>query len=224
MKILAIEASNTAVSIALQIDDRITAEHVIAPLQGAKLILPMIAELLTTQKLTLQNLDAIAFGCGPGSFTGVRIATCVAQGLAYAANVPIIAISSLAALAQTAYQELQCTPMLVAIDARLNEIYCGYYRIEAGIAILVGGEQVCPPELLPKPLDTDFYGIGNAWEIFAERLVFKPAQINTMYIPTAIGVLKQAIAKFQQGDWQTALEATPIYLREQVAIKNIKNC
>src|SRR5690606_29845388 len=105
MKLLAIDTSAQACSIALQIDDEVKVWHEVVPMQQAQLILPRINQLLQESNLSLNQLDAVAFGCGPGSFTGVRIATSLAQGLGYALNIPLIPISSLAGLAQAAYAE-----------------------------------------------------------------------------------------------------------------------
>ena len=123
MKILAIETSSHACSVALLNEDKVKISHIISPMQQAKLILPMIDELLKSSALTLNDLDAIAYGCGPGGFTGVRIAASVAQGLGFAVKLPIIPISSLAVMAEAAFLERQWRKLLVAVDARADQIY-----------------------------------------------------------------------------------------------------
>ncbi|MCE3239461.1 MAG: tsaB, partial [Gammaproteobacteria bacterium] len=147
MKILGFDTSSAACSVALLIDDKISVLHEIIPMQQAQSLLPMIEELLLSNKMRLDQLDAIAFGCGPGSFTGVRIAASVAQGLAYALQLPVIPISSLAALAQAVYQNLQWQKLLVAVDARMQEVYWGAYHInQEGIAVLIHQEAISTPE------------------------------------------------------------------------------
>ena len=128
MNLLAIETSDAACSIALQVGDAIHARHEVIPMQQSQVVLPWIDELLRAKSITLNQLDAIAFGCGPGSFTGIRLATSIAQGLGYGAGLPLIPVSSLAILAQTAYQTLGWDRVLVAVDARMQEIYTGAYE------------------------------------------------------------------------------------------------
>src|SRR5690349_9145853 len=133
--ILAFDTSTSACTVALQNGDFVSVRHQLAPKQQAQLILPMINELLSSTSLTANELDAIAYGCGPGSFTGIRIASSVAQGIGFAINKPIIPVSSLAALAQTAFLEQQWTRLLVAVDARMGKIYWANYVINpSGIA------------------------------------------------------------------------------------------
>lgn len=125
MKILAFDNSSSTCVVTLQADDQIFISEKLAAMQQAKLILPMINDLLKQAKLTLADLDAIAFGCGPGSFTGVRIATTVAQGLGYGMDIPLIPVSSMALLAQAySVEESECW---VAIDARMEQFYFARY-------------------------------------------------------------------------------------------------
>ena len=127
MKLLAFDTSSTTCSVALLLNDEIIEKNQTALMQQAQLIFPMIDTLLKSKNLKINQLDGIAFGCGPGSFTGVRIATSVAQGLAYAAKLPLIPVSSLAALAQAAYEDLRWEKLVVAVDARIQEIYWGAF-------------------------------------------------------------------------------------------------
>jgi tRNA threonylcarbamoyladenosine biosynthesis protein TsaB len=221
MKILAIETSTNACSVALLIDDVVQSSHLIAPMQQAKLILPMIEERLQHANISLNQLDALAFGCGPGSFTGVRIATSVMQGLAYASAVPLISVSSLAAVAQAAYMDLGWKKLFVAMDARISEVYAGTYQInEAGIAELVGIEAVSAPGQMTVPESTDWYGIGNGWEVYQTQLSYKPIAQDATRLPMASAVLLLAKDKFQRGEVVTPGAALPVYLRNNVAIKS----
>lgn len=220
MKLLALDTSSTACSVALLVDDKIDFLHRILPLQQAQSILPMINELLSIHKISLNQLDAIAFGCGPGSFTGVRIATSVTQGLAYAMQLPVIPVSSLAALAQAAYRELGWKKLLVAIDARIQEVYWGAYQVnEEGLAVLVGQEKVSSPQEI-KLSEEGWYGVGNAWEVYADQIAYVPLNVDASRLPMAQGVLELAKVKYANKEWVTAKNALPIYLRDSVAKKS----
>ncbi len=221
MKILAIDTSTTACSVALLMNDDIKLSHKIAPMQQAKLILPMIDELLRTNNLDVNQLDALAFGCGPGSFTGVRIATSVMQGLAYASQLPLISVSSLAAVAQAAYTDLGWKKLLVAMDARISEVYFGAYQInDHGLAELIGAEIVSPPEKIKFPHENNWYGIGNGWLVYQDQLSIKPNIIDDTRTPVASAVALLAKEKHLKQEWVSPEAALPVYLRDNVAIKS----
>jgi tRNA threonylcarbamoyladenosine biosynthesis protein TsaB len=221
MKLLAIETSANACSVTLMLDGVLHSTHQIAPMQQAKLILPLIKATLEQHNIILNQLDALAFGCGPGSFTGVRIATSVMQGLAYASEVPLISVSSLAALAQNAYTDLGWRQLAVAVDARIQEVYAGFYKINAnGIAERVGEEQVCPPHTLVAPDQREWHGVGNGWEVYAAELKYKPAILDTTRMPTAAGVALLAEDKFKRQEFVSPDQAIPVYLRDNVAMKS----
>jgi len=221
MKLLAIDTSSNACSVALCVDDKMHELHKIVPMQQSQMILPLIEEILDNAKIKLNQLDALAFGCGPGSFTGVRIAASVMQGLAYATNLPLIKISSLAAVAQNAYELYGWKKIAVAMDARIKEVYWGTYLAkENGLITLQGEEIVCPPENIPIPSDANWYGAGNAWEVYS--LPFKPHELDVELLPKASSIISLAKEKFQQKDWIQAEEAVPSYLRDKVAEKQKK--
>lgn len=220
MKLLAFDTSSAACSVGLSIDGKITSHHEIAPMQQAKTILPIIDNLLKSQNIGLNQLDAIAFGCGPGSFTGVRIAVSVAQGLAYAAQKPLVSVSSLAATAQAAYQEFGLTQLVVASDARMQEVYWAPYEVQENKLVkLMGKEQISPPEDIILP-SLAWGGVGNAWGVYEARISAKPAHINTQCLPTAEGILLLAEALYCQGHIVSPADAIPVYLREEVAKKS----
>lgn len=221
MKLLAFDTSSSACSLALLINNEVITLHRSAPMQQAQLILPMIDELLLMANIKLNQLDAIAFGCGPGSFTGVRIATSVAQGLGFSFNLPLIPISSLAALAQSAFVDLGWKDLLVAVDARIQEIYWGAYRVDTnGLVQLMGKEMVCPPAEFSVPEDAEWYGVGNAWEVYS--LPYQPIQIDATRLPMATGILDLARHKYQNQEWVKPEYALPTYLRDDVAKKSVK--
>lgn len=224
MRLLAFDTSSPACSVAL-LDttkpphDQISSSHKIMPMQQGRLILPMIQAILDASNLTLNDLDAIAYGCGPGSFTGIRIASSVAQGLGFTTKCHLIPISSLAAIAQTAYLEQQWACLLVALDARMGEVYWAQYKVnQMGHVELVGKEEVCLPGKVGVPEnDKDWYGIGDGWEkygeIFSKHLGFLPKSTNPKQLPMARAILSLARLKFEQGTWVKASEAVPVYLR-----------
>lgn len=220
MKLLAFDTSSTACSIAISNNGKIISHHEIAPMQQAKMILPLINELVKSANLVMNQLDGIAFGCGPGSFTGVRIAVSVAQGLAFGIQKPLVAISSLAATAQAAYEDLGWSRQLVAIDARMNEVYWALYEVQKNdVVTLTGKEQISRPEEIILP-DSNWCGIGDAWEVYQAEIPAKAALIDTNRLPTATAILRLAQAKFQSGDTVTAADARPVYLRNNVAKKS----
>src|SRR3990167_3815778 len=147
MNILAFDTSTSACSVALQCGSNVKLKHENAPMAQAKRVLDLIKVLLEESSLTFNDLNLIAYGSGPGSFTGIRIASSVAQGIGLVKPIPIIPISTLAILAQTAYLKYQACHILTAMDARMGQVYFATYQInEKGIAQICGEEQVCLPE------------------------------------------------------------------------------
>lgn len=220
MKLLAIDTSSTACSVALLLPEEIKSIHQIAPLQQAQLILGLIDEILQSASLRLDQLDALAFGCGPGSFTGVRIAASVIQGLSFAVGLPIIRISSLAALAQSAYQDLGWENILVGVDARIQEVYWGAYQLNSQKEMtLVGNEIVCPPEEVVLPTTGLWSGAGNAWSVYAKQIPYQPQTLDVTRLPNAAAVAYLAKSKYANQQWCPLAEAIPTYLRDNVAKK-----
>ncbi len=218
MKLLAFDASSPACSCALYLDGEITERYKIAPRQHAALILPMADELLTEAGLKPIELEGIAFGRGPGSFTGLRIASGVAQGIAFAADIPVAPISSLATLAQAAYIEKGAQKVFAAIDARMSEVYWGMYIIDKqGIMRCEGEESVSAPHHISLPSTEDWYGVGSAWTIYADILAKKCglSQEGESY-PQARAMIPLALAAFAEGQIVNAENALPVYLRNKV--------
>ncbi len=221
MKILAIDTATEACSCALAINGEIQDRSVIAPRQHTSLILPMADELLAEASLKPTQLDCLAFGRGPGSFTGLRIACGIAQGIAFAADIPVIPISSLATLAQAAYIEHSTDKVLAAIDARMSEIYWGRYSIdENGIMRCNGTEIVSSPDEISLPNEGSWYGVGSGWLTYADRLTAKLGEIVQGYqgarYPQAQAMIPLAIAAFHAGQMVSAENALPVYLRNKV--------
>lgn len=218
MKILALESATESCSVALLDGDAVHARSQLAPREHAALLLPMVQEVLAESGLTLSALDAIAFGRGPGSFTGVRIATGVTQGLAFAADLPVLPVSTLAALAQGALRELGAQQVAAAIDARMGEVYWGLYRVQDGVMVLEDVEGVFAPALVPMPAEKGYTGYGSGWAaygaVLAERCGITEYQDERF--PQAEDLLPLAAAGWQAGLAVSAAEAQPVYLRDQV--------
>ncbi|VAW60234.1 tRNA threonylcarbamoyladenosine biosynthesis protein TsaB [hydrothermal vent metagenome] len=228
MKILAVDTATQACSAALFIDGETTAEFRLAPREHTQLILPMVESLLQQAAIKIADLDALAFGRGPGSFTGVRIATGIVQGLAFAHNLPVLAISTLASIAQLAGDEHQHNNVLAGIDARMGEIYWGcYQRADNGLMTLQGMEQVSSPEQV-ELVDTeiDWLGAGTAWQSYSEPLALKSGSHLSLhcadYLPDSRSIVQLAVSDYQQGLAVEAAQALPVYLRNNVAKKSAK--
>ncbi len=225
-KILAIDTATEACSAALYIDGVITEKYQLAPREHTQLILKMIESLLADAQLKISDLDALAFGRGPGSFTGVRITTGVVQGLAFASDLPVIAISTLASIAQLAYENHQQQYVLAGIDARMGEMYWGCYRLdENNLMVLSGEEKVTPAQsvIVNKNLSTRWCGAGSAWGSYAEQLDVQLGEqisdVHADYFPRSSTIVKLAAGAFQRGETVVAAKAQPVYLRNNVAKK-----
>lgn len=218
MKILAVDTSTEACSAALYIDGQLSERFEIAPRQHTQLILPMIDTLMSEAGLRPVQLDALAFACGPGSFTGLRLAAGVVQGIGLGANLPIAPISTLAAMAQRADGLRVCS----AIDARLGEIYWGvYHRQSDGYVSLQGNERVCAASAITLPDNERYVGVGTAWGVYGELLNEKLGdQIQDAcadVFPAAGGVAELAVRAVEQNQTVSAKGAQPVYLRDDVA-------
>lgn len=221
VRILAIETSTEACSAALLLDDEIRECYEVAPRRHGELILQMARSLLDEAGITLQQLDGLAFGRGPGSFTGVRIAVSVAQGLAFGADLPVIPLSTLVVLAEGARQETGATRILAALDARMDEVYWGAFVDDGdGIIKLQGKEQVTPPNEVRVPNDELWTGIGSGWARFGELMVQSAGSriINCSddSLPRARYLASLARRAIEHKLTVAADEALPVYLRDQV--------
>jgi tRNA threonylcarbamoyladenosine biosynthesis protein TsaB len=220
IKILALDTSTDACSAALLSGEEVSDRFMIAKQQHTKFILPMIHELLAQAQLNLNQLDAIAFGCGPGSFTGVRLAASITQGLAIAANLPVLKISTLRTLAQEVLMESKHTKVLVAQDARMQELYWGEYEADAsGIMHARTPDKLIAPQNIKIKSNQDLIGIGDGWKVYEEILTkqCKIQIIATNIHPRAKYLAQLALADFKKNLAVVASEALPTYLREEVA-------
>nr|WP_310617495.1 tRNA (adenosine(37)-N6)-threonylcarbamoyltransferase complex dimerization subunit type 1 TsaB [Pantoea cypripedii] len=226
-RILALDTATEACSAALLNQQHIDARFEIAPRDHTQRILPLVQELLQAQQLELTALDALAFGRGPGSFTGVRIGIGIAQGLALGANLPMIGVSSLATMAQGAWRKSGATRVLAAIDARMGEVYWAEYQRDAnGEWQGAETEAVLSPEAAQariQSLSGEWTTVGTGWQAWPHLLTSPGAQLLTSEItlPAAEDMLPLAVAAWQRGETVAVEHAEPVYLRNEVAWKKL---
>ncbi|TNI39447.1 tRNA (adenosine(37)-N6)-threonylcarbamoyltransferase complex dimerization subunit type 1 TsaB [Aeromonas veronii] len=226
MKILAVDTATEACSAALLVGDKLFSRWEEAPRDHTRKILPMVQAVLEDAGISLSDLDAIAFGRGPGSFTGVRIGISVAQGLAFGAGVPLIGISTLAAMAQGAYRLDGAQQVLTAIDARMNEVYFGRYELIDGRMQLVGDEVVSEPAALVDvrgKLAGPVTCVGTGFETYGETLNGLADELaeSQVRFPAAEDMLPLARAAWLAGEAVPVEQAQPVYLRDKVTWKKL---
>ncbi|HEY2863119.1 MAG TPA: tRNA (adenosine(37)-N6)-threonylcarbamoyltransferase complex dimerization subunit type 1 TsaB [Casimicrobiaceae bacterium] len=222
MRILAIDASTEICAIAVGGDDIDWDERALVAGQGhSELLLPMIRGLLGKHGLGLSELGGVAFGAGPGAFTGLRMACGVAQGLALGAGLPVLGISTLEGLAETARQRHRSERIIAALDARAQEVYIGAYRYQGGEWREAVAPAVVAPDAAPLPEDTGWTGIGSgfaAYPALRERCGPSMTSCDSTLSPTATALGRLALPRFAAGEGVAARDAAPIYLRHKVAL------
>lgn len=220
MNTLALDTSSNALVLGLQTGEERFDRFDIVDRSHSREILPALYELLAEADLTMPELDLIVYGQGPGSFTGLRIAVGVVQGLAYGLNIPVVPVSTLACLAQAEYREYGDEKIVVALTARKQEVYFGMYEVDAGIARPVCDETVIDVDDVPPATGDGWVGVGSGWNLkekLESSLGTSMQNVRTEVWPRSVDLLDLGLARFRQGDVIPANEATPEYLREQVA-------
>jgi tRNA threonylcarbamoyladenosine biosynthesis protein TsaB len=218
MKLLALDTSTEYLSLCLWQDGAMLSRDFLAGQKHSQLILPMLGEMLTEAGLTLPELDCIAFGAGPGSFTGLRIGCGVAQGLAFGANLPVVGVSTLVALAQ----QTDAERVIACLDARMGEVYHAVY-IRSGAAWQIACEPgLYKPQDVPAIEGGAWLGIGSGWatygDILNERYAGQVDTSNGQAFPHARDLATLAAVEFAAGKAVPAAEAAPIYIRNKVAL------
>ena len=223
-RLLAIETSSQACSVALAIDGSVIEQYEVMPKRHAQSLLPMIHTVLAEAACELSSLDAIAFARGPGSFTGIRIATSVAQGLAFGVDLPLVSVSTLAALAQTVYRQYQNEQIIAVLDARMKEIYWGCYQANSGCVELVEKEHMTCPEMLQPQIAFEsrkrWVGVGDGWGegiALPDLLRQKIKHVYNPCYPHAQDVLRLAQRDFSYGLLLSPELAQPTYMRDKTA-------
>jgi tRNA threonylcarbamoyladenosine biosynthesis protein TsaB len=223
MKILALDTATEALSVSLAVGDRQIDRYVELERGHAERLLPLVEEVLAEGGLALNALDAIAFGRGPGGFTGVRLAASVAQGLAFGAELGVVPVSNLAAVAHRAAQlSPDVGHVVVANDARMREVYWARYAVSPLLISLVGEERVDPPAAVETgaPPSGAWAAAGRglrAWPELAERFRHAGASLFPDLLPRASEVLALARPQVAAGHMLDPALALPVYVRDRVA-------
>ncbi len=233
MNLLALDTSTEFLSLALQLGDQVITHHALAGAAASQLILPQIKALLNAANIQLNQLDGIVFGAGPGAFTGVRVACGVAQGLGFGANLPVLGINTLHALAQASGAQ----KVIVCQDARMGEIYFAALQKQGETWQEDVPTCLVKPENLPKVTGNDWLGVGSGWAVFknvleahfSANLTVLPSKIENLTVfncqkplSTAQAMLQLAAPMFAAGLAQKASAARPLYIRNRVALTTLQ--
>ncbi|KLD75741.1 tRNA (adenosine(37)-N6)-threonylcarbamoyltransferase complex dimerization subunit type 1 TsaB [Xanthomonas hyacinthi] len=221
MNILAFETATEALSVAVHVDGKVLERFELAPRRHAELALPWAEQLLAEAGIARSQLDAIAFGRGPGAFTGVRLAIALAQGIALALDLPVLPVSTLHALALRA--PAAAPRVLAAIDARMGEIYAATFARHADGLHALTPEQVLAPDAFVLPdADAHWHGVGTGLAaidgVLRRRLHAQLRSVDAQALPHAADVLSLALAAYARGEAVAPERAEPAYLRDNVAL------
>jgi tRNA threonylcarbamoyladenosine biosynthesis protein TsaB len=222
MNLLAIDTSTDFCSVAASRGAALVSRHEPAGRRQAERILDMVGEVLAEAQLEIAQIHGIAYGAGPGSFTGLRIAAGVTQGLALARGIGVVGVGTLLALAEEAAQE-SAGRIIACLDAHMGEVYHAAYRRDGAGWEEVSVPGLYKPEAVPLAPGRDWLGCGDGFAAYRERLGARLGEsisaIRPETTPTARAVLKLASPRFAAGDAKDAAGAVPVYLRDKVALK-----
>jgi tRNA threonylcarbamoyladenosine biosynthesis protein TsaB len=219
MPYLALDTSTESLSLAISSQQGIIAHGWPAEQKHAEMILPCLAALLEECQLTMKDIQGIAFGNGPGSFTGLRIAAGITQGLAFARGIPVLGVSTLAALAAGC----DADQVYACLDARMNQVYCAAYRKEHGTWLEEIAPCLCDPDHIPLPNGDNWMAAGSGFAMYSDALKCRLGEqisgIDATRLPLAKDILALALPDFVAGKGLAAHEAELVYLRNKVALK-----
>lgn len=219
MKILALDTSTEYCSVALWQDGIHTGRCDLVGQKHSELLIDMVDTLLQDSGCRIADMDGIAYGSGPGSFTGVRIACGAVQGLALGANLPVFGVCTLQALAEGTGK----SRVVAALDARMGEIYCAAYEKCNDVWVTVCEPCLCKPEQAPQVSGEEWFGAGSGFSAFSEllqaRYEGRLTGTDGGAIPQAAHIAALAAVQFASGGGMDAAEAQPFYLRDKVALK-----
>lgn len=219
MKLLALDTATEACSAALLLDGAMSERYQVIGRGHADRLLPIADELLRDAGVTVRELDAIAFGRGPGGFTGLRIAAAVAQGLAAGAGLPVVPVSDLAALALAGARASGSRRVLACMDARMGQVYWAACQVTEGDAVASGPESLSAPVAVTPPGGEPWFGAGHgfaAWPGLAARLGGALTGVDATLLPRAGDVVRLAARALRSGGALPAARAQPVYLRDDV--------
>jgi tRNA threonylcarbamoyladenosine biosynthesis protein TsaB len=225
--LLALETATDACSVAVYLEGETRENHTIAPRQHNKLLFTILEELLPGGDLRKHGIEAIAYGCGPGSFTGLRIAASTVQGLAYSSDLPAVAVSTLAVLAQSALREGAVEAgdsVLCTLDARINEVYSAVYAFENNLAVLQEGPWASSPSDLMPQVSGVLRAVGSGCSFldqFPAPLRAKIQSTSPDLLPHARDLIPLAQAKFERGEVQSPGMVQPVYVRDEISWKKL---
>jgi len=228
--ILAIETATEACSVALYREGACEERHEVAPRQHNERVFSMLRELLPDGDLRAHGIDAIAWGSGPGSFTGLRIAASAVQGLAFANRLPAVGVSTLACQAQTALRLGAVSPsdsVLSLLDARINEIYWASFVFVDGVATLRSGPGACSPGSFRLPAgagDEPLLAVGRGCQFVGEMPAATQAGVQTAaprLLPAARDLIPPALDLLRRGVTQSPEQVQPVYVRDEINWKKL---
>lgn len=216
--ILAIETSSELASCALLHGDRLAWRESSGVRTHSQSVLPMVQELLLDAGVRLADVDAVAFGAGPGSFTGVRTACGVAQGLAFGANLPVVPLVTLEAMAQACRARTGADEVLAVLDARMGEVYWAQYRYDNGWQVVSAPVLSAPEAVEPQPAAA-LSACGNGFSAYPEAFGKRPFAAGALadVVPHARDLAQLAVPALAAGQAVPAAQAQPLYLRNKVA-------
>lgn len=217
MRLLAFETATRRLSVALWQDGKLLERAADVPNGGSERLLPWVHELLAEAGIALAQIDGLAFGAGPGGFTGLRLACGVAQGLAYGLDLPVVPVSTLEALALASGEG----NVWVCLDARMHEVYSAAYRVEEASVVELMAPVCQPPAVAPAPTFSGGWGAGDGFASYGELLLPRKADLHGVradVFPTAAAVARLAAPAFLRGAAVPAAQAQPIYVRDKVAL------
>jgi tRNA threonylcarbamoyladenosine biosynthesis protein TsaB len=223
MNLLAIDTSTDFCSIAASRGESLFSRHEPARQRQAEMILGMVEAVLAEAGLEIAQIEGIAYGAGPGSFTGLRIAAGVTQGLALARGVGVVGVGTLLALAEEAAGEAAGERIISCLDAHMGEVYHAAYRRAGAGWEEVSAPGLYRPEAVPVMSGGDWTGCGDGFAAYRERLAARlggcVSVVRSEAGPTARAVLRLALPRFAAGEAMDAAQAVPVYLRDKVALK-----
>ncbi|HNQ03490.1 MAG TPA: tRNA (adenosine(37)-N6)-threonylcarbamoyltransferase complex dimerization subunit type 1 TsaB [Thiobacillaceae bacterium] len=222
MRLIAFDTATEWCTAALWLDGALHWREARAGQRHSDLLVPMIMDLLAEAGLKLGQLDGLAYGMGPGSFTGLRIACGVAQGLALGSDLRVVGVSTLEALAQEAWNQRRADRVLACLDARMQEVYAGLYRRQDEGWLCQAGPLVCAPQDLPAPPAAGYTGAGPGFLAHAGMTSAWPVPLLAVageLIPHARAIAHLAVPRLARGEGLPAEAAEPLYIRDKVALK-----
>jgi len=220
VNLLAFETSSTLGSVALETAAGLSIRELGAPREQTERLLSITDELLAAAGIELRSLDGIAFGRGPGSFTGLRVSVAVAQGLGLASGVPLLPVSSLLCLAEHAWHEARCERALVCVDAHMGEVYWAHAALRGDEVEIVGDERLGAPADVAAPEASPWCAVGNGFAVYSDALAGvtrAAAKVLPELKPWAAALLPRAKRALEAGRATPPAAALPVYLREQTA-------